>query len=219
MWMFLIGLAQAQDHNCNGVPESAEGPTDPADPACLANIDTATGLPLSQDWYHDYVAFGCAVFLGDAQNDIDADGFGYGLYDTPNGRARLSCDVCPPIWDPTQDDTDLDGIGDACSDTLYLALPEPGTAGAINELEVLDAAIGSTVQIAVSTSLGATPSASCAGLTLDLAAPVRFDQISAGSLSAVGLRWVPAAAAGQEVYLQALDLTTCRVSNVVRWIF
>jgi hypothetical protein len=62
-------------------------------------------------------------------NDFDADGDGLseGTLQVPEGSAYpdilavFSCDNCPDISNPTQDDVDCDDVGDLCDNCLDLA--------------------------------------------------------------------------------------------------
>lgn len=220
MWMFAAGAALAQDVNCNGIHAEDEPLVDVADPVCAANIDPKTGLPFeTADRYYDYFTFGCNRLLDDSF-DIDADGFGTGLVVVGPAQTQLVCDNCPSTNNPDQADTNFDGIGNACVDQLYLGWPNPGLAGMPNEVQLLFGTGLANVKIAMSTSLGTQAVPGCGGVTLDLNAPTRFDALAFSPVgTASATRNVPIALAGQTVFFQAVEPSTCRVSNVVAWTF
>lgn len=221
MWILAIGAAHADDLNCNGIDSTDEPLIDIADPACLANVDPATGQPYDNaDVYYDYYRFGCAHLLV-GRYDIDGDGLGTGVVDEGGALTQLTCDNCPATSNPDQADTDGDGIGDACVDELYLAWPDPGVAGTANELVVMGGTPGTNVYVGRALALGtfALPPA-CPGLSLGLDTPSRWDTAASSPVSvAFPARSVPAGAAGLTVYFQAYEPATCRVSNVVAWTF
>ncbi|MEQ1571111.1 MAG: hypothetical protein ABMA64_36110 [Myxococcota bacterium] len=217
MWI-AITAAWADDLNCNGLDASVEQPVDLSDPLCASHIDPATGNPYeTADRYHDYARFGCTFLLDDAY-DIDGDGVGMGLVRSAGLEVALTCDNCPSDANADQLDTDGDGVGDVCVDGLYLGWPSPGHTGQPNDLVVMSSSAGSTVKVAVSTTLGAWAVPGCGGVELGLQAPVKFDGATASVLgAAVATRNVPVAFAGSILYFQAYEVGTCRVSNLVEW--
>lgn len=133
----LIGAAQAtepcattltQDLNCNTVDVLDERAVDLTDPVCLATTD-GSGVPYpNADYYYDYTSFACLVPV--VIYDVDLDGFSDGRVDLtavgdPDRVVLLSCDNCPLVYNPGQEDADCDGGGDACDSCPDL----PGDSG------------------------------------------------------------------------------------------
>ena len=114
------------------------------------------------------------------------------------------------------------GTSDAMLVGLYEALklevsaPDPGSAGVLNAWNVTDGTPGANVTIAVSANLGSTNVPGCPGVTLGIAGP---NAVTGGVLDANGegvfTRTIPAGVAGRDVYFQAVETSTCRVSGLV----
>ncbi len=92
--------------------------------------------------------------------------------------------------------------------------PQPGVAGAVNRFEMLGATPHGTVGFFAGFGFGASPLPFC-GTSLDVASPLLFAVLGADAdgTAIVDLH-VPPVAAGLEAVLQALDLSSCRVTAV-----
>lgn len=93
--------------------------------------------------------------------------------------------------------------------------PSPGIAGAFNELEVVEAEPGADVLLVYGFSMGETTLPECGDVTVDIAAPrgilARADE--AGHVEFRG--YIPPEGRGKTLLFQAVDLSTCYVSNLV----
>jgi len=99
---------------------------------------------------------------------------------------------------------------------LFLASPVFGVAGQANTLQVRGATPGSLVGLAWSLVQGSSTVAGCAGLTGCLQSPNPVSlQVANGAGRVSWTVNVPAAFAGQTVYVQALQPSTCWFSNLV----
>lgn len=110
-------------------------------------------------------------------------------------------------------------LGSPAAD-LVLAAPTPGTAGVENTLTVTGATPGATVQIGYGTVAGSTAIPGCPGEFIDFASPnVLGTPVADGSGVASIAQLVPAGASGQTFLLQSVELSTCRVSNLIIHLF
>lgn len=100
---------------------------------------------------------------------------------------------------------------------LSLATPTPGVTDEPNSFAVDGATPGSTVHYFRSQDLaGARAVDGCPGLFLDLGSPVVMGSHTADSNEQSGLwRTPPASQTGESWRFQAVDMDTCRTSNVV----
>ena len=102
--------------------------------------------------------------------------------------------------------------------TFTLQNPVPGLAGQVNSFTATNATPGGQVTYAWSLSQGS--SATGCGANWGLAnARIGGTAIADGSGNATLSANVPANASGRIIQLQALDDTTCTVSNVISWFF
>jgi hypothetical protein len=101
--------------------------------------------------------------------------------------------------------------------SLSVSAPVPGTAGVVNEWTVSDGTPGAKVFLAVSTQEGVTNVPGCPGVALGLDRPttVSSDVVDANG-DVVLSRIIPAGMAGREVFFQAVEKATCRISPVVQ---
>jgi len=209
MWMMILlaaGVAAAEDRNCNGLDGADEPIIDVADPACAVHVDPSTGLPYdTADWYHDYASHGCRDFVGDM--DVDGDGFGFGAIDHGDSATLLSCDICPTVYNPAQDAV--------CAQTPHLDPPAPGVAGVDNMAWVGNVEAGDEVVVALSSTLGSFTVPDCPSATLVLADPAMYSDFTSTGDFGRAQRLVPGGAVGKTMFFQAVNLTTCEVSNLV----
>ncbi|MCL4196242.1 MAG: S8 family serine peptidase [Phycisphaerales bacterium] len=99
---------------------------------------------------------------------------------------------------------------------LRLDPPVPGTAGVSNTLTARDAEPGSRVYFVYSFSTGSTSVPNCPGVEVELRQPIIAGSVVAdGNGTAQLVRFVPGAASGRTVHIQAVDAAACRTSNHV----
>jgi hypothetical protein len=119
------------------------------------------------------------------------------------------------IANGTSPDTNGNRIPDECEGPL-LAEPVPGIAGQPNAFVVTAATPLANVNYFFAFAPGTTPVAGCPGLTVALQSPRPLGAQSAdGDGTARLVRPVPAGFAGRTVLFQAVERSTCRVSNRV----
>lgn len=99
---------------------------------------------------------------------------------------------------------------------LRLDPPVPGTAGVSNTLTARDAEPGSRVYFVYSFSTGSTSVPNCPGVEVELRQPIiAGSMVADGNGTAQLVRFVPGAASGRTVHIQAVDAAACRTSNHV----
>ena len=99
--------------------------------------------------------------------------------------------------------------------------PTPGIVAASNSMTVSDATPSGLVGLAFGLGVGATHvGPTCPGLGLDIDGAVLVGATIADvSGSAVIAGFVPASLSGMTIYLQAVDVPACAVSNLVSHTF
>ena len=105
--------------------------------------------------------------------------------------------------------------------TFTLAMPNPGPPGGTTTLETVNATPNGVVYMGYSLNLGSSL-APCGGSTVTTGlqnGTLAGAPIASGTGEASLLVAVPAAAAGRTVHIQALDNTTCTLSNVLTHTF
>jgi len=91
----------------------------------------------------------------------------------------------------------------------------PGIAGQNNTLHAAGATTGELTYFVWGTQLGTADIPGCPGATVSIANPKIAGQATADATGQVTLdRFVPNAASGLLLELQALELTSCRISNI-----
>ncbi len=96
---------------------------------------------------------------------------------------------------------------------LRLDPPVPGLAGVSNTLMARDAEPGSRIHFIYSFSGGSTSVPNCPGVEVELHRPViAGSAIADGNGVARLVRFVPGAASGREVHIQAVEAAACRTS-------
>ena len=118
--------------------------------------------------------------------------------------------ICQP---QDSEDLDADGYADDCEPLGFSGLL-PGRVG-VNGYVVWDAAPGASVRLLRGESLGSVEVPGCPGVYADIASPHVLEAMTIGAdgLEASKIR-VPEVASGRTVYVQALDRSTCRLSEV-----
>jgi cysteine-rich repeat protein len=110
--------------------------------------------------------------------------------------------------------------GDGCStvcaaEALALTGPTPGLAGVVNRFTITGLGAGAEALLLGSTALGRATVPGCPGLVLPLARPLVLGVTSAGLTGAAELAVpVPGRMAGRSAAVLAVDLGSCRASEV-----
>jgi len=103
---------------------------------------------------------------------------------------------------------------------LSLSDPTPGVAGQQNIFEVSGAAGLGSVELVYGTLLGTTPTASCAGLDFGIDSAIVLGSAPVSRQGNALLQvTVPAGLAGTTAYFQVVDMTNCKVTNLVTFLF
>lgn len=107
-------------------------------------------------------------------------------------------------------------VVEACDPGLNLSALRPGIAEEVNSITATAATPGETVTFVYGSRAGSTPVPGCPGVTIDIQNPV----IAGAAVSdiegeATLTSFVPAAASGLTVRIQAVEGGTCKISNVV----
>ena len=120
-------------------------------------------------------------------------------------------------WDAGVDNLEVVGVAQG----LQLSPPTPGLAGQANTLSGANATPTSQIAFAGARNAGST-AVGCTGslITLDLLAPVLLGVALSDANGDVSLTVpVPAFLSGRTVYLQAVDVAVCGVSNQLSFTF
>ncbi|MAE71249.1 MAG: hypothetical protein CME06_12380 [Gemmatimonadetes bacterium] len=135
----------------------------------------------------------------------------------------LSTDLLPSLrgdwfWELSYSDTTLtlsvDGTGPVLGDIA------PGLPNQVNSVTVAGAASGAPVGFAWGVVDGTTPIAPCPGESADMADPHVIGVVTANAMGeATVSSFVPSSASGLRVFVQAVDLSSCLVTNRVRYDF
>ncbi len=105
-------------------------------------------------------------------------------------------------------------------ETLTLDPPSPGTAGVNNILSAHGATPGARVHFIYGLRSGSTNVPGCPGVTVGMNAPIIAGSQVADVFGDTDLtRFVPPAASGRRVLLQAVEQSSCTVSNLVDFTF
>lgn len=101
-------------------------------------------------------------------------------------------------------------------DALLLTPLSPGITGTVNDALVLNGTPGETVFVGFGFAPGNTAVPGCPGLSVPIFAPTIVSTPTAGPDGvALAAGFVPQTASGATVRVAAVDLSTCRASNVV----
>lgn len=122
------------------------------------------------------------------------------------------------FWALTYDDADASlwaGIDALTHDGVRLEAPTPGVAGVDNTFVATGAVPGETVHFAYGLSTGSTPVPGCPTEVQLAGAAVLGSAVADGAGRAALTLPVSMAADGRTVHLQAVQLATCDVSNLV----
>ncbi|MBL1217833.1 MAG: hypothetical protein D8M59_10095 [Planctomycetes bacterium] len=96
--------------------------------------------------------------------------------------------------------------------------PRPGLAGEVNEFITTSATSGNRVHFVYGMAEGSRQVPGCSGVYVGIQSPMIFGSAVADMNGEARLSmYVPGAAAGRTVYLQAVEPATCTVSNVLRY--
>lgn len=158
--------------------------------AALCALIWSYNPSLSRETVRGLLYQGCEGF-----NGYLADRHGHGRINIFNSLALLSGD----LW--TRD-------------------PHPGVAGVSNKFKAAGAANGATVRFYYGSSIGQTAVSGCSNVYVGIADASILGEATAGSNgAAICQATVPSGWAGQTRYLQAVDLSDCRVSNLIEYTF
>ena len=103
---------------------------------------------------------------------------------------------------------------------VHLDAPDPGTAGVSNTLTATAAAPGARVYFVYAFEAGSVAVPNCPGVEVELTRPIiAGSAIADGNGVAQVVRFVPAAASGRTIHLQAVEASGCRTSNHVVYQF
>lgn len=128
-----------------------------------------------------------------------------------NGDGRKELAVSAPWSDRFA--ADAGAVSLLICGQLRLLPPSPGLAGVVNTLAADGLTAGATAHFLAARQLGATPVPGCAGLVVDLRQPALLGSAAADAQGAARLTaFVPAAASGALIALQAVDRGACRAS-------
>ncbi len=93
--------------------------------------------------------------------------------------------------------------------------PTPGRAGALNEIEVIECSPGAEVRVLYGTGSGRSSIDGCTGAAVDIAEPREVVVYADGAGRATAHLYVPESHSGQRLFFQAVDLSTCDVTNLI----
>lgn len=107
------------------------------------------------------------------------------------------------------------------SGDLWTRSPHPGHAGEDNDFKAAGAVTGASVRFYYGSSTGQTAVSGCSNVYVDIANASVLGTATAGTNGAAIIEDfpVPSGWAGQTRYLQAVDLSDCRVSNLIVFTF
>ncbi len=106
------------------------------------------------------------------------------------------------------------------SGSVWARDPHPGEAGVSNKFKAAGAANGATVRFYYGSATGQTAVSGCSNVYVDIASASVLGEATAGSNgAAIYQATVPWGWAGQTRYLQAVDLSDCRISNLIQFTF
>ena len=132
----------------------------------------------------------------------------------PDCNSNAISDV-EDIANGTSADTNGNQIPDEC-ESLVLAKPAPGIAGQPNLFTSVHATPNGNVSYLFAFASGSSPVDGCPGMTVALQSARSLGDQTADSTGVARLaKGIPAGYAGHTVLFQAVDRSTCRVSNRV----
>lgn len=181
--------------------------------SAINNLGQIVGFSVDENYHAHMFLWEDGVMINPAE--FIPDGLGFG------GRANAQ-----DINDAGQIIGTLyrEGRGDApvmlMEVFLDLASPEPGNAGEVNTVTVGNAEPGHRIYLAYGVNPGMSTIPGCPGATVLIDDPrVAGSAIADATGEATLSGFVPAAASGQTLRLQAVDPARCEVSNVVTHTF
>ena len=102
-----------------------------------------------------------------------------------------------------------------CGTPLDIIEPDPGEVGVVNVISVRGATPGEVVDFYFGLASGSTEAIGCPGVFLGLANARRFAQVTADTDGiATYTMTVPGGASGRTIRLQAVDSSTCELSDI-----
>jgi hypothetical protein len=125
------------------------------------------------------------------------------------------------IIDGTSVDADGNGVPDECAagNALILTGPQPGVTGQANAFTATQASPGGTVFFLRSFTAGQRTLPAC-GIDLGLGNPRLLGSATADATGvAVIERFIPIALSSRTVFFQAVQVSSCRLSNVIEYTF
>ncbi|MBL1217583.1 MAG: hypothetical protein D8M59_08815 [Planctomycetes bacterium] len=163
-----------------------------------------------------YYEFYCDITFGNSGSSVIVNGEIVGIvthcsYGCPNYATRAD----NSDFAAARDDLCPGGPGD-----LVLYDPDPGIAGQTNTVSASGATPSDEVWFVYGFRYGSTAVPGCGGTYVEIGSPtIAGSDIadSGGNASVAGM--VPAVMSGKALWLQAVELSTCRVSNLVVFVF
>jgi len=125
-------------------------------------------------------------------------------------------DLCPDDFDPTNADTDADGVGDSCDVPAVLLDAAPGMAGSNNTFTVVDGPLNADVKYYYGSTIGSTSvTLACGTVTMDLQnAKLVGQAVTDASGTAALTTNIPSQLAGKVMQTQAVFPGFCFKTNV-----
>ncbi|KAA3606702.1 MAG: hypothetical protein DWQ01_16945 [Planctomycetota bacterium] len=182
--------------------------------AGLVTLDPLTGLASDVDPNVDGTAWDVQTLFEDENGQLWGGRYQLFHVDVSSGQLTLASGL------GFDDFRGLEFTGPKVC-LFELTTPIPGLAGLPNSVFFQCSTPSAEVHLFVSTATGLTDvGGACPGLQLELAAAKDLGSVTADALGGGFFSgMVPSSLSGRVLYLQALDLTACQLSNRVAYLF